>query len=71
MPDAVAWVPRARFDTSPPGTLATRLPAHLALGVRTMVNPVDCAAMTRAVLDARALWTDDFGGERSRGGVLT
>ncbi len=64
MPDSVAWVPRARFESDPPATLAARLPAHLALGVREMVNTVDCTAMTRAVMDARALWTADFGGEQ-------
>lgn len=64
LPDSVAWAPRARFDTDPPGAFATRLSSHLALGVREMVNEVDCIAMTRAVMAARSLWTADFGGEQ-------
>ncbi len=64
MPAAVAWVDRRHLLQSPPGSLYSRLPEHLAVGVRGMIAEEDCVAMTRAVMDARALWTADFGGEQ-------
>lgn len=47
-----------------PRPLLEALDPSLAVALRSLVEPEQCARWTQAILDARPSWTEDFGGEQ-------